>query len=30
MANATAALKCRAVGARTALPTLVELQTALK
>jgi sulfofructose kinase len=30
MANAVAALKCRAVGARTALPTLTELDSFLK
>jgi sugar/nucleoside kinase (ribokinase family) len=30
MANAVAALKCRAVGARTALPTSQELDALLK
>ena len=30
LANATAALKCRALGARTALPTRVELEEFLK
>jgi sugar/nucleoside kinase (ribokinase family) len=29
MANAVAALKCRAVGARTSLPTVVELNDLL-
>lgn len=30
MANAVAALKCRAIGARTSLPTPIELKTLLK
>jgi sulfofructose kinase len=30
MANAVAALKCRAIGARTSLPTVNEVQTLLK